>query len=60
LDLFVSNAFDERPQIARFTQCAESVCGNVDHAPVPGYENGQIYTVTSPPRTVGLRFSQKF
>jgi len=58
LDLFVSNAFDERPVISRFAQCAESVCG----APgvVPEYPNGQIYTVTSPPRTIGLRFSQKF
>lgn len=60
LDVFVSNAFDERATISRFTQCAEAVCGNVDHAPVPGYENGQVYTITNQPRTFGVRFSQKF
>jgi iron complex outermembrane recepter protein len=58
LDLFVSNAFDERPVISRFTQCAESVCGA--SGVVPEYPNGQVYTVTSQPRTIGLRFSQKF
>ncbi|RYZ68902.1 MAG: TonB-dependent receptor, partial [Lysobacteraceae bacterium] len=64
VDLFVSNAFDERPVISRFAQCAESVCGNRVEDPAfpvpPAYANGQIYTVTAPPRTIGLRFSQKF
>lgn len=66
LDVFVSNAFDERAVISRFAQCAESVCGNAfdpaDAAfpPPAEYPNGQIYTVTNQPRTIGLRFSQKF
>jgi iron complex outermembrane recepter protein len=48
LELFVGNAFDERGEVTRFAQCAEQVCGF------------QTYTVTTPPRTVGLRFGQKF
>ena len=66
LDLFVSNAFDERAVISRFAQCSEAICGNaIDPAdaafpPPAEYPNGQIYTVTNQPRTIGLRFSQKF
>jgi outer membrane receptor protein involved in Fe transport len=59
-DLFIKNAFDERAQMSRFTQCAETVCGNPDHLPVPGYENGQIYILPNQPRTIGIRFSQTF
>lgn len=48
LDFYVRNAFDERAQLSRFSQCAESTCGF------------QPYTVVAQPRTFGLRFSQKF
>ncbi len=48
VELFVSNAFDERPVLYRFSQCAEAVCGF------------EPFVVTSPPRTIGLKFSQKF
>ncbi len=58
VDVFLSNAFDERATISRFAQCAESVCGAA--GVVPGYPNGQVYTVTNQPRTFGIRFSQKF
>lgn len=58
LDVFVSNAFDERATISRFTNCAESVCGA--SGVVPDYPNGQVYTITNQPRTFGVRFSQKF
>jgi len=58
LDLFLSNATDERAEISRFTQCGETVCGA--SGVVPGYPNGQVYTVTNQPRTFGIRFSQKF
>ncbi|MET0718396.1 MAG: TonB-dependent receptor [Pseudoxanthomonas sp.] len=58
LDLFISNAFDERAVISRFTQCGETICGA--SGVVAEYPNGQIYTVTNQPRTVGIRFSQKF
>lgn len=58
LDVFVSNAFDERATISRFTNCAESVCGA--SGVVPEYPNGQVYTITNQPRTFGVRFSQKF
>jgi iron complex outermembrane receptor protein len=47
-ELFVGNAFDELGEVTRFAQCAEQVCGF------------QTYTVTTPPRTFGLRFGQKF
>jgi iron complex outermembrane receptor protein len=48
LDVFLNNAFNTRAQLARFAECATLVCGN------------QPYTVTAPPRTIGVRFSQDF
>ena len=55
---YVSNLFDERADLSRFTQCGEQVCG----APgvVPEYPDGQVYTITNQPRTFGIRFSQDF
>lgn len=47
-ELFVGNVFDERGELSRFAQCAEQICGF------------QTYVVTTPPRTIGLRFGQKF
>jgi outer membrane receptor protein involved in Fe transport len=47
-ELFVGNVFDERAEITRFAQCSETICGD------------QTYVVTNPPRTIGLRFGQKF
>lgn len=58
LDLFLSNATDERAAISRFTQCGETVCGA--SGVVAEYPNGQVYTVTNQPRTFGIRFSQDF
>jgi iron complex outermembrane recepter protein len=48
LELFIGNVSDERGEVTRFAQCAEQVCGF------------QTYTVTTPPRTFGVRFGQKF
>ncbi len=48
IELFVGNVFDKRGEVTRFAQCAEQVCGF------------QTYTVTTPPRTFGVRFGQKF
>jgi iron complex outermembrane recepter protein len=48
LDFFLKNAFDEDGQLTRFAQCATEVCG------------GQTYTVHTPPRSIGVRFSQEF
>ena len=47
-ELFISNAFDERAELYRFAQCAEAVCGE------------EVYIVTNEPRTIGLRFGQRF
>ncbi len=62
LDFYVKNVFNQTAETWRFAECAEAVCGNPDHVPVPGggYANGQIYTVPSQPRTFGIRFSQEF
>jgi len=47
LDLFLTNVFDERGQLFRFNQCAScSIAAN--------------YAVPTQPRTVALRFAQKF
>ena len=48
IELAVSNVFDERAMLYRYVQCAESICG------------GQPTVVTATPRTIGLKFSQKF
>ncbi len=48
IELLVNNVTDRRTALYRFAQCAEAVCG------------GTQYTATTPPRTIGLRFSQKF
>lgn len=45
--LFVNNAFDERADITRFTQCDEQICG-------------KAYIITNQPRTFGVKFGQKF
>lgn len=58
LSMYINNIFDERADIYRFASCAETVCGA--SGVVPEYPNGQIYTVTNQPRTIGIRFGQKF
>ena len=65
VEVYVNNLFDERAQLQRFTQCGERVCGNrPDDEPAypvpPEYAGGQVYTLTNQPRTIGVRFSQKF
>jgi len=65
VDLYVKNVFDENAQYSRFTQCNERICGNRPEDPpvfaVPDrFANGQIYSVASQPRTIGIRFSQEF
>ena len=48
LELFVQNATNEDGSLYKTAQCAESVCGV------------QPYGVRPRPRTIGLKFSQKF
>jgi outer membrane receptor protein involved in Fe transport len=49
VELFVNNAFDKRAQLDRWAQCDAEVCG------VEG-----TYITPTIPRTIGLRFGQKF
>ena len=58
LDFYVNNVFDKHGQLYRFAECAEQVCAA--HNVVPAYPNGQVYTVMTPPRTIGVRFTQDF
>ncbi|HEY5101536.1 MAG TPA: TonB-dependent receptor, partial [Steroidobacteraceae bacterium] len=48
-ELFISNAFDERAVLARFSECDVSLCGQIAK-----------YDLPNQPRTIGLRFGQKF
>jgi iron complex outermembrane receptor protein len=48
-ELYISNAFDKRARLDRYAQCDPSKCGAI-----------AIYDVPSTPRTVGIRFGQKF
>lgn len=48
VEAFLKNAFDERGNVSRTTQCAIQVCG------------AQTYIVPTKPRTIGIRFGQNF
>ncbi|HEU0224971.1 MAG TPA: TonB-dependent receptor [Steroidobacteraceae bacterium] len=48
LELFVNNVADERTVLYRTVQCGETICGP------------QPYVFTTPPRTIGLKFTQRF
>jgi len=54
LELYVHNAFDERAEDFRTTQCAVN---GFDGNPLCGLEP---YSLFKKPRTIGLRFGQKF
>jgi len=66
LELFVKNAFDERAEIARYTECS------IYHPPIPGpgapaFAVAEVplcglqpYIVTNTPRTIGLTFTKHF
>jgi outer membrane receptor protein involved in Fe transport len=52
-ELFIDNAFDERARLYRYSECDVNVCSNADFG-------GITYSVGLRPRTVGLKFAQKF
>jgi outer membrane receptor protein involved in Fe transport len=47
-ELFVKNAFDERASLYNYSECAVETCGGI------------IYSIMNQPRTIGLRYAQKF
>ncbi|HEY4940431.1 MAG TPA: TonB-dependent receptor [Rhizomicrobium sp.] len=48
LELSILNAFDERADLYRYAECTTQIC------------SAEPYIATNTPRTIGLRFSQKF
>jgi len=58
VDAFLQNAFDSRGQVARFTECTETVCAA--HGVDPTHPDGQVYVVPIQPRTFGIRFTEDF
>jgi outer membrane receptor protein involved in Fe transport len=48
IDFFLKNATDETTELAKFAECNIAVCG------------AQPYTVSTPPRTLGIRWSRDF
>ena len=54
VELFINNAFDEEGQTDRWAQCDALICG-LQGTPL----NGRYVTPTAP-RTVGIKFGQKF
>jgi outer membrane receptor protein involved in Fe transport len=48
LDVFLKNAFDERAELGKFSQCATLTCGV------------QPYTISARPRTLGVRYTREF
>ena len=47
--LYVNNVFDKRAVLDRFAQCDVATCGSV-----------AIYSVPNQPRTIGVKFGQRF
>jgi len=54
-ELYLTNAFDKRAQLSRFTQTAPTFFNG---SPTP--VDTQAYIVPAVPRTIGIRISQKF
>jgi len=48
LELSIENAFDERDDLYRYAECTTQICG------------AEPYIATNTPRTIGLRWGQKF
>jgi len=48
LSAYITNVGDKRASNNRFVQCAEAVCGD------------NVYVIPNQPRTMGLKFGQKF
>ncbi len=48
LQVFLNNAFDERYDVYRYVECGVSVCG------------AEPYSIIGQPRTLGIKFGQKF
>ncbi len=55
LEFYVRNLTDERGQQSRGAECNINYCGPSTFDPV-----GQVYRIYIQPRTIGLRFGQKF
>jgi outer membrane receptor protein involved in Fe transport len=56
LGLIVTNVFDKREDLYRYSQCTETTCANPD---IQGYAP-HVYSVPGQPRTIGLKFGQQF
>jgi outer membrane receptor protein involved in Fe transport len=54
-EFYIQNLTDARGQIARDAECNINVCGPSSYDPV-----GEIYRIYIQPRTIGIRFGQKF
>ena len=48
-ELYIDNAFDRREVLDRTSECDESTCGTV-----------AFYNIPNRPRTIGIRFGQRF
>jgi outer membrane receptor protein involved in Fe transport len=55
LELFVGNLFDERAQLQRFTMCSPTMAGGT-----PLCAPDHVYIQSNQPRTIGLKWGQKF
>ena len=49
IELYAKNALDKRAQLDRYSECTPAICGPIT-----------TYVVTNVPRTVGIKFGQKF
>jgi outer membrane receptor protein involved in Fe transport len=48
-ELFINNVADKRADIYNYAECTEAICGPI-----------AVYELTNIPRTIGIKFGQKF
>jgi len=56
LEISLLNATDERAQLYRYTECTIAICGGG----LNGLNQGTVYVVPNRPRTIAVKFGQKF
>ncbi len=57
-ELFVNNLLDKREDLYRYSECTEAICAGTG---LTGYGfPGHVYSVPGQPRTIGVKFGEKF
>ena len=58
VSVFLNNALNAHAALYKFTECDATICGA--HGVVAQYPSGQVYTGYAVPRSIGIRFTERF